>query len=672
MFLLDTLGTQKSVSAILADTLNHYQLQSVEVKGKKMRSSLKEMDGASIISMSLMDDMPHILGNADPLHYAQLLPGIQTNSEYDAGLHIQGCDNSHNMVSLSGVPIYNAAHLLGFFSIFNAGHFSDMSLVKSSSSAAFPNRLGGSVDMRTPVWILGEDSLLMKAVHGEVSVGPMSSQGTLKMPIGKRSLLMVSARAAYLNLLYSKWLKVEGDKINYDFSDYNLSYVTQVNKSNVFKLEAYWGNDHVRINQKADALGATLRWDNTMTSFHWYSRWGKGEAEQMLYYSRYANRVGVDDLSFQVGLRSWIYDLGYKGMLKVGGLETGIDFVRHRMQPQKITLQGDFGSRLPNQERQTSMESSAYVLYRKPLARKLVGELGLRGNLYHYQNSYYGVSPSAKLFWNVSSASQLSLHLGIHHQYLFQTGFTSSGLPTEFWFSADSLRRPQYSYNVSLQGEFWLFDKEYRLSTEIYFKLLKHQVENTGNVFDILYSSYSFDGSLLYGKGCNYGFNFLLEKRRGKLTGWLSYSYGRAKRRYDDGRYVGWFPANHERMHEMDVVGTYQIGKRWSLGATFVTSTGTPYTPVDYAYLVSGNLVTEYGEHNSSRMNPYIRLDMSLSYDWMTKGSRRSGINFSLYNLTMHKNDLFYRLKVYNGHVRYGVFRFLMPILPSINYYYKF
>ena len=111
------------MSAELTDTLNHYGLQDVEIRGKRLRSQLREIEGASIINMSLMDDMPHILGNADPMHYAQLLPGVQTNSEYDAGLHIQGCDNSHNFVSLGGAPIYNAAHLLGFFSIFNAGLF---------------------------------------------------------------------------------------------------------------------------------------------------------------------------------------------------------------------------------------------------------------------------------------------------------------------------------------------------------------------------------------------------------------------------------------------------------------------------------------------------------------------------------------------------------------------
>lgn len=660
------------MSAIVADTLHHYQLQGVEITGKKVRSSLKEIEGANVINMSLMDDMPRILGNADPMHYAQLLPCVQTNSEYDAGLHIQGCDNSHNFVSIGGAPVYNAAHLLGFFSVFNAGHFNDMSLRKSSSSADFPNRLGGSLDLRTPTWILGEDSMQIKAVHGEFSVGPMSSQGTLKLPVGKRSLLLLSARAAYLNLLYSKWLEVDGDRVNYDFSDYNLSFITQLNAHHVLKWEAYWGYDHVKLTQADHGLSAKLRWNNTMAALHWYSKWGNVSSEQMLYYSRYANRVGVDQLSFDVGLRSWIYDIGYKGDVKWGNLKGGLEVIRHDFQPQKISLDGEFANDIPFQPTQSSVEASAYALYRQSLAANLSCELGLRASLYHHQTRYYGLSPNFKLLWNPTSHSKLSLHVGIHRQYLFQTGFSSSGLPSEFWLSADSLRRPQYSYNASLQGEFWLFDKEYRLSTEIYFKSLKHQIENTGNVFDIVYSSYSLDGSLLYGKGCNYGFNLLLEKRRGKLTGWLSYSWGRARRKYDDGNYHGWFPANHERIHELNAVATYHLGNRWSFGGTLVVASGTPYTHINYAYLVSNNLLTEYGEHNAARMNPYIRLDLSASYDFVNRGDRRSGINLSLYNATLHKNDLFYRIKVYDGHVRYGVFRFLMPIMPSINYYYKF
>ena len=680
IFIYVVFGILKGVSAEMTDTLNHYGLQAVEIRGKRLRSQLREIEGTSIISMSLMDEMPHILGNADPLHYAQLLPGVQTNSEYDAGLHIQGCDNSHNYVSLGGAPVYNAAHLLGFFSIFNAGHFSEMSLQKSPVSASFPNRLGGRVDMLTPTWLAAEDSLSVGTVHGELSVGPMSSQGTLRLPISKRSLLLLSARAAYLNLLYSKWLEVDGDEVKYDFSDYNLSYITQLDDANVLKIEGYWGYDNMKIGQASYGLQGKLKWDNTMAALHWYSRSKDGlneggkdwSMEQMVYYSRYANRLNVGEYSFQVGMRSFIFDLGYKGNFSLGRWRMGAEVVRHQLLPQDIGITGNLANYQTDAHHQLATEASVYLQYCQPLGENLLMELGARVSGYHCQKSFYRVMPHLKFNYDLSPSAKLNLNLGIRNQYLFQTGFSSAGLPTEFWFAANQNHRPQYAYHAALQGEFWFAEKEYRLSVETYYKWLMNQIENNSNMFDILFSSYSFDGSLLHGKGYNYGLNLLLEKRRGKLTGWLSGSLGRAMRKFDGEQYQGWYPAGHERIYELNAVATYRINRRVSLGSTYVLASGTPYTKVNYAYLMSGNLVTEYGPHNGDRVKPYMRLDLSVSYDFATKGKVRSGINFSLYNVTMHGNDLFYRIKVYDNHVRYNAFKFLMPIMPSINYYCKF
>ena len=680
IFIYVVFSILKGVSAEMTDTLNHYGLQAVEIRGKRLRSQLREIEGTSIISMSLMDEMPHILGNADPLHYAQLLPGVQTNSEYDAGLHIQGCDNSHNYVSLGGAPVYNAAHLLGFFSIFNAGHFTEMSLQKSPVSASFPNRLGGRVDMLTPTWLAAEDSLLVGAVHGELSVGPMSSQGTLRLPVGKRSLLLLSARAAYLNLLYSKWLEVDGDEVKYDFSDYNLSYITQLDDANVLKFEGYWGYDNMKIGQASHGLQGKLKWNNTMAALHWYSRSKDGleerkkdwSMEQMVYYSRYANRLNVNEYSFQVGMRSFIFDLGYKGNFSCGRWSVGAEVIRHQLLPQDVGITGNLANYQTDAQHQQATETSAYLQYCLPLGEKLLMEMGARVSGYHCQKSFYRVMPHLKFNYDLSQSAKLNLNLGIRNQYLFQTGFSSAGLPTEFWFAADQNHRPQYAYHAALQGEFWFAEKEYRLSVETYYKWLMNQIENNSNMFDILFSSYSFDGSLLHGKGYNYGLNLLLEKRRGKLTGWLSGSLGRAMRKFDGEQYQGWYPAGHERIYELNAVATYRINRRVSLGTTYVLASGTPYTKVNYAYLMSGNLVTEYGPHNGGRVKPYMRLDLSASYDFATKGSIRSGINFSLYNVTMHGNDLFYRIKVYDNHVRYNGFKFLMPIMPSLNYYCKF
>lgn len=437
IFIYVVFGILKGVSAEMTDTLNHYGLQDVEIRGKRLRSQLREIEGASIISMSLMDEMPHILGNADPLHYAQLLPGVQTNSEYDAGLHIQGCDNSHNYVSLGGAPVYNAAHLLGFFSIFNAGHFTEMSLQKSPVSASFPNRLGGRVDMLTPTWLAAEDSLSVGAVHGELSVGPMSSQGTLRLPIGKRSLLLLSARAAYLNLLYSKWLEVDGDEVKYDFSDYNLSYITQLDDANVLKIEGYWGYDKMKIGQASHGLQGKLKWNNTMAALHWYSRSKHGEnerrknwqMEQMVYYSRYANRLNLNEYSFQVGMRSFIFDLGYKGNFSCGRWRMGAEVVRHQLLPQDIGISGNLANYQTDTQHQQSMEASAYLQYCQPLGENLLMELGARVSGYHCQKSFYRVMPHLKFNYDLSQSAKLNLNLGIRNQYLFRLAFLRLDFP---------------------------------------------------------------------------------------------------------------------------------------------------------------------------------------------------------------------------------------------------
>lgn len=672
MLLCGAISIQKSVSAEVVDTLTRYQLQDVEVKGKKLRSPLSDVDGVSIVDMSLMEHMPQILGNADPIHYAQLLPGIQTNSEYDAGLHIQGCDNAHNYVSLGGVPIYNASHLLGFFSIFNASHFSKMKLQKSSASAALPNRLGGMVDMTTPTWICGDDSLADKYTHGDLSVGPMSSQATLKIPIGKKSLLMLSGRAAYLNLLYSKWLEVDGDKVSYDFSDYNMTFVTQLNSHNVIKAEAYWGYDNFKLGMNTDGMNSKIKWDNTMAALHWYFNNNKWQTEQTFYYTRYANKLTLNELSVDVDANSFIYDIGYKAIAKTDRWNCGIDIAQHCILPQRIRVGGAFNSSLPSVGNQRSTEASAHANYSQPLLRNLALVAGLRLSAYRYKSYFYGIDPSIQLNWNMSAESQMSLNVGLHHQYLYQNGFSSMGLPTEYWFSASKDFRPQYAYSSSLQTSFWLKDREYRISGEIYLKYLKHQAENSGNILDVVYSSYSLENALMKGMGYNYGANILLEKRRGRLTGWISYSYGRAKRKFDGDEFNRWYSANHERIHEMNIVATFRINKHWDIGATYVLASGTPYTRIKYAYLMSNNIVAEYEPHNADRVKPYMRLDLSINYDFINRATKRSGINLSLYNVSMHKNVLFYRIKMYKQQVRYASFSFLMPILPSISYYYKF
>ncbi|UKK54042.1 TonB-dependent siderophore receptor [Prevotella sp. E2-28] len=649
------------------DTLRQHTIKEVLVQGHRMRSFLDEpVAGATVVDLRMMDDMPRILGNADPMHYTQLLPGIQSNSEFDAGLHIQGCDNQHNLVSIEGIPLYNVQHALGFFSIFNATHYRSMQVTKNAMSGSMPNRLGGMVDMRD-----GEET--DTCISGTLSVGPMSSQGTLRLPLGKKQQLTLSARAAYLNLLYSQWLKFEDDALRYGFDDYNLTWQWWPDSANQIQIDLYHGGDRITNSNDAYAYDVSMQWHNTMAALHWSHNIRKASIRQALYYTNYTNRFRLTEENLSIKLPSSIHDIGWKGDLAYGQLKTGASFTWHQIQPQAPEVNGFFEADNPQPERQYATESSLYADWHQPLASSLAADAGLRLSLYHHQgHTYYGPDPSLSLSYDGGHAGLFLLSSSIRHQYIFRSGFSNVGLPTEFWFAADANYRPQYAFSLSLSHEIFLFDRMLRLATEVYWKHLWHQVEYSGNIFDFLYGDYDLKNAFLEGNGRNYGLNVMLEKRKGRITGWIAYSLGRARRRFTESQLSSWYPANHERIHELNAVGTYRLNQHWSFGATAVFASGTPYTSPRQFYMINNNVISEFGEHNTNRLSPYFRLDLSANYDFKPHGRYRSGLNFSLYNATLKNNDLFYRLKIYKDKFANKPFRFPMPILPSINYYCHF
>ncbi len=165
----------------------------------------------------------------------------------------------------------------------------------------------------------------------------------------------------------------------------------------------------------------------------------------------------------------------------------------------------------------------------------------------------------------------------------------------------------------------------------------------------------------------------MVNKLTGKLTGWVAYSFGRALRKF--GIYGDkWFPSNFERIHELNVVASYRINDRIDIGGTFSYATGTPYTKVKYLYLMNGGILAEYGEHNSSRLKDYMRLDLSVNYDIIKKGSKVFGANLSFYSLNslFRDNELFYKVKVNSDSFKFLGSSYITTTLPSVSLYYKF
>lgn len=653
-------------------------MHEVEVSTQRFSSKLRsDKAGTLYWDMSMMRQLPKIMGNADPMHHAQLLPSVQTNSEYDAGLHVQGCATGQSLISVGDAPVYNPAHMLGFFSTFNPNHYPTL-VLRTHSTPDGPNVVGGMLRMEQPTQ--HPDSL-----NGTLDVGLMSAQGTLRIPLGKRQHVVISARQSYLNLLYSRYIKFDDSAVRYGFGDYNLTYAWQ-NEQHQLSVNAFYSRDNVQFGAEGLDMDMQMKWHNMALSAELDSRLKRADAtlHQAVFHSTYGNKALLEQAWMKGSLPSGIQTTGYRASLdktfrkgREWHLQAGLSAQYHRIVPQHAELQSDMTVKNDSFSVQRAMELTFHAEGTVPLSEQFSLSAGAKLNVYRLldkgEQTYVHPAPHVSLSYDNPTIGHFDLRLAHSQQYLHQAGFSSMGLPTEFRFASSATYRPQQAEALSLHYSLPISNGRYRLTAEVYEKILRNQTEYHGDILAFLNTGYSMQRTLVTGQGYNYGLNLQLIKQTGRLTGWISYAYGRSMRRFAELDTQRYFPSNYERPHELNIVATYNFHKRWDVGATFVLASGTPFTAIKQIYLISNNIVAEFGEHNANRLKPYTRMDISVDYHLKPLFSRlHHHLNLSLYNVLCTKNDIFYRLKVYHNTYRYRPMRFALTILPSISYHLNF
>ena len=514
---------------------------------------------------------------------------------------------------------------------------------------------------------------LKSNINGDITLGLLSAQGGIGIRSGNSSHLRISIRQSYMNLLYKKWLKIEENQIKYGFGDYNISWLLTPNKQDQIWVDGYFGQDKAEIDLNEFNVGLHMQWRNYMGAVHWRHKESNYSLHQTLYFSGYDSQCSLKlDIS-SIKLNPYIKTLGYKGYLKGGKFVAGIDLTHFDVMPQNPETNGLYGTEISTPKHQNATEASIYGEYLDILTDNWTISTRLRGNAY--------ISPEEKIFWSISpdfSASfnaytygKITASYRWNRQHIFQCGISNIGLPIEFWFMAGKYSVPQYAQSADITYDVALFNQSLTVSASIYYKRLYNQIEYNGSLFDFFSSVYKLEDYLIKGDGWNYGLNLMAHKQSGPLTGWVSYSVGRALRRFDNRNLGGLYPANYERIHEINAVCSYDLGS-WNLSGTFIYASGVPFTAPAYYYISSEHIITKPGEYNACRMRPYIRLDLSATYEICRKGNLTHEINLSLYNATGRRNDVMYSLKTKNGTYAYGPISFILRWLPSISYCFKF
>ncbi len=669
-------------------------LDEVVVTSEKRNGNvLSAQMGIAKVNLSEIRNVPVIFGERDVLKTLQLLPGIKSAGEGNSGFYVRGGSTDQNLILLDEAPVYNASHLLGFFSTFNSDAIKDVSVYKGGMPAQYGGRLSSVLDIR-----MNDGN--KKEFTAEGGIGLISSRLKLEGPIvSDKSSFMISGRRTYADafLAFAKDKSIRKNTLY--FYDLNAKSNYQIDNKNTIYLSGYFGRDELGLNQTFGFdwgnATATLRWN------HLYSN--RLFSNTSLIYSNYNYVIEnfIKENNFKVS--SSIRDLNLKQDFQLSlnnshNVRFGLDLVSHTIAPGSITSSDRSSVNEETIEKRKGEEVSAYISDEWEINDKFNIVYGIRAssfflrgpgtfNLYNSEGkiinsrnyssgrlvkSYFRLEPRLSASYLLDPFSSLKISYTRNSQNLHLMSNSTASSPTDLYILSSNNVKPEMADQVAL-GFFRNFNEDkYEFSAEIYYKTMLNQIEYRNGTD--LRGNKNVEADLLYGKGRAYGIELYLKKRFGKLNGWVGYTLSRTERRFDDIDNGNWFFAKQDRTHDVSLVGIYKAGARWTLSSTFVYNTGNAVTFPAGKYQVNNQTYFYYSVRNSDRMPDYHRLDIAATLEARPGKKLQSSWSMGFYNLYNRKNaySINFQDDPDDKTKTQAVKTTLFGIIPSITWNFKF
>ena len=674
------------------------ELEEVTVSSARRNSNITNLEtGSSTLSIQSIRKIPAFLGEVDVIKAIQLLPGVQVTSEGSSGFSVRGGGRDQNMILLDEAPIYNASHLMGFFSIFNNDAIKDVKLYKGDIPASSGGRLASLLDVR-----MKEGNSKQFSVTG--GIGTIASRITLEGPIVPDKLsFMLSGRRTYADifLLFSR--QEELRKTRLFFYDLNGKVNYRINDKNRVYLSGYSGKDTY-----ANKDYAGMEFGNRTLTLGWNHIFSSSLFSNVTFSaSRYFYDLGTpDDAEEYFNWESDLEDYGIKGDFSwypspEHTFRFGLSATYHLINPGVVNALSTGGI---NQRLELSidhaLESGLYLSGESALGEKLSLRYGLRYSLFNnvgpaaipeydsdyqvldtvyyekgsFYNTYQGIEPRFAANFKLSPWHSLKASYSRTRQYLQLASNSAAGTPLEIWFPASPNIAPQISDQVAV-GYFRNF-LEHRLesSLEIYYKKMNHAIDFRDHAQLIL--NEQLDGEIRTGEASSYGMEFHVKYMGRAFSGWISYTLSRTMRHFKEINGGVSYPAPYDRPHDLALVLSYDPSARIGIGLNWIYSTGLPFTLPSGRYEVMNNILPLYTGRNEYRLPDYHRLDLSFTF----RGKERPGKrwrgewNLSLYNAYARKNvwTINFVQDEDQPEVRYAEMTYLFSIVPAISYNFKF
>ena len=688
------------------------EIGEVVVKGSKTQKKVSEEVQMSTIEIPIktIKDIPAFMGEKDVLKVLQLMPGVQSGSEGQSGLYVRGGGPDQNLIILDGATVYNAQHLFGFFSLFNGDALRSVELIKGGFPAEYGGRLSSVIDMNM------KDGNKEKYT-GELGVGVISSKGVLEGPFARgKGSFIVSGRRTYIDALAQPIILAlnNGNGAGYYFYDFNAKANYEIDDKNRVYLSGYFGRDKFYLNVKetfddqsykskvnfgwGNATG-TARWNrivnpklfsNTSLIYSFYELAIKAEEEENgdpLFSLQYGS--GIRDFSLKQDF-DWYANNNHK-------VKFGLMATHHTFTPDALVLQDvAFGENLNRKTEYKSIETGFYIQDEWKITNRLKSLMGLRLSTFTSgDKTYVNPEPRIALSYNLKSDLALKASFATMNQYVHLLSTSGVGLPTDLWVPATEKIKPQNSQQVAA-GIAKDFEKQnFSLTVEGYYKTMNNIIGyKEGASFLAIQDgvdgaeTISWEDNVTSGKGVSYGGEFLVQRKQGRLTGWVGYTMSWTTQQFDELNNGEKFFARYDRRHDISVVGIYELKDNITLSATWVYGTGNAITlPLSTYELGSlgGNQYgeqfgfnrngTEYTSRNDFRMRSYHRADIGIQVSKEKKRGVRTW-EFSAYNLYNRKNPFYYTIGAeerFNPDSKQVLKQIsLFPILPSVSWNYKF
>lgn len=524
-----------------------YELAEANVSARKSNANITSAEmGVERLQMEQIKVIPALMGEVDLIKTLQLLPGVQAAAEGSSGFNVRGGTPDQNLVMLDNTSLYSVSHLLGFFSIFNNDVVSDIQLYKGDIPASQGGRLSSILEVNT------KDASYDR-ISATGGIGTISSRLMVEAPIVKDKLsVFVAARRTYADV----FIRLSGNEAFKNtvlyFYDLNGKVAYKVNDKNRIYLTGYMGEDRFGSKNLADMnFGnqlASLRWSR-LFSDHFFSDVSINTTK---YTYSLTSKIGSQEYTWDSKIRDYGGRIDFTWITSPEStVKFGLSSTYHMFTPGNASISNGEAIMMP---KNNALESNVYASHQHKLGSRLTLKYGLRFSLFQnigpstsynftpehekidstyygkgkLYNSYKGFEPRLGVVYELNSSSSVKAAYSRTMQFMHLISNSAAGSPLDIWVPSSPNIQPQLADQASI-GYFRNFsDNMFESSLEVYYKKMDNVIDFKDHA-DVTLSPI-FEGELRFGEGESYGFETMVRKNKGSLTGWLSYTYAKAKK----------------------------------------------------------------------------------------------------------------------------------------------